>query len=67
MAASAGTIANLSVARHPEIGGVRVGFELQTADAETIELRLALKQGEQIISESLAIQMDRKHEHESVT
>ena len=52
LAVSAGTVSNLAVARHPEIGGVRVSFELATADAETIELRLALKQADQILSES---------------
>ncbi|MGQ0673783.1 MAG: glucan biosynthesis protein [Hyphomicrobium sp.] len=52
LAASAGTVAKLSVARHPEIEGVRVSFELAPGDAETIELRLGLKLGDQLISES---------------
>jgi glucans biosynthesis protein len=52
VAASAGTIVHLSVARHPHIDGVRVKFELDAADSEAVELRLALKSGEQIISES---------------
>lgn len=52
VAASAGNVANISVARHPELNGVRVRFELAPADAETIELRLGLRSGEDLISES---------------
>ncbi len=52
LAVSAGAVTKLSVARHSDIGGVRVSFELATAEAETIELRLALKQAEQVLSES---------------
>jgi glucans biosynthesis protein len=50
--ASAGAIAATTVRRHPDIGGVRVSFELNTGGAETIELRLVLKQAEQTISET---------------
>lgn len=52
LAVSAGTVGRLSVARHPEIAGIRVSFELTTGNEETIELRLALKQSDQIMSES---------------
>jgi glucans biosynthesis protein len=50
--ASAGQISNISVQRNPEIPGVRVSFELKPKDAELIELRLNLKAGEQVISET---------------
>ncbi|HML43116.1 MULTISPECIES: glucan biosynthesis protein [Hyphomicrobium] len=49
---SAGTTANLSVQRHPEISGLRVKFELNTAGTELIELRLSLKLAGQLISEN---------------
>lgn len=52
LSASAGTTANVVVQRHPDIGGLRVSFELATADQELIELRLALKEKDQLISES---------------
>jgi glucans biosynthesis protein len=49
---SAGAVTNLVVQRHPEISGVRVSFELNTAGTEVAELRLALKLADQIISET---------------
>lgn len=49
---SAGRAANLVVQRHPEINGVRVAFEFNTSDTEVAELRLALKAGEKVISET---------------
>ncbi|MCL4768183.1 MAG: glucan biosynthesis protein G [Hyphomicrobiaceae bacterium] len=52
VAASAGTISNATVQRHPAIGGVRCSFELQTASADLIELRLVLKDNERTMSES---------------
>ena len=52
LAASAGSISNLLVQRHPEIGGVRVRFSLNPGGTELIELRLGLKQGDQLLSES---------------
>ncbi len=52
LAASAGSISNLLVQRHPEIGGVRVRFGLNPGGTELIELRLGLKQGDQLLSES---------------
>lgn len=52
LGASAGTVNNLVVQRHPEIAGVRVTFELDTAGTEVAELRLALKTGDQLISET---------------
>jgi glucans biosynthesis protein len=52
LVASAGATANLVVQRHPEIQGVRVMFELNTAGTDLIELRLSLKQAGQLISEN---------------
>jgi glucans biosynthesis protein len=49
---SAGAVANLSVQRHPDINGVRVTFELNTAGTEVAELRLSLKAGDKLISET---------------
>ena len=49
---SAGTTANVVVQRNPEINGLRVSFELNTAGAELIEMRLGLKANDQLISES---------------
>ncbi len=50
--ASAGSIANTSVQRHPALGGVRVKFDLSTSSEPVVELRLGLKLKEQLISES---------------
>ena len=52
LSVSAGAVSGLAVARHPHIEGVRVSFELDTAEAEIVELRLGLRSGEQMISES---------------
>ena len=52
ISASAGAIANVVTQRHPEIGGLRVTFELNTAGADLIELKLGLKANDQSISES---------------
>lgn len=52
LSANPGTVANVVVQRNPEISGLRVTFELNPGDAELVELRLALKAGEQLISES---------------
>ena len=52
ISASTGTIANVVTQRHPDIAGLRVTFELNTASAELIELRLALKANDQAISET---------------
>lgn len=49
---SAGSVANLAVQRHQDIQGVRVAFELNTAGTDVAELRLGLKVGEQLISET---------------
>jgi glucans biosynthesis protein len=51
LSVSAGTFANLAVQRHPDIDGVRVGFELDTAGEDTIELRLGLRLADQSASE----------------
>ena len=50
--ASAGQVANVVVQRHPDINGLRVTFELNTAGAELIELRLILKANDQQVSET---------------
>jgi periplasmic glucans biosynthesis protein len=50
--ASAGTVLNVVAQRHPEISGLRCTFELQTGSAELIELRLVLKNSDQIVSET---------------
>jgi len=52
ISASTGGIGNVVVLRHPEIGGLRVHFELNPGNAELSELRLALKSNDQLISES---------------
>ncbi len=49
---SAGKSANIVVQRNPEISGVRVSFELNPDGADLVELRLGLKSGDQLISES---------------
>lgn len=52
LTASGGTTSNLVVQRHPGIAGVRVTFNLDSGGTELIELRLGLKAGERLISES---------------
>lgn len=49
---SAGKSSNIVVQRNAEISGVRVTFELNPEGAEIVELRCALKSGDQLISES---------------
>lgn len=49
---SSGATSKLSVQRNPDLQGIRVKFELNTAGTELIELRLGLKLGDQLISES---------------
>lgn len=50
--ATAGTTSNLTIQRHPELPGLRVKFELNSAGTELIELRLGLKLAGQLISEN---------------
>ena len=50
--ASAGMVTNTVVQNNPEISGVRVSFELTPGGTDLIELRLALKANDQLISES---------------
>jgi glucans biosynthesis protein len=50
--ANPGRIANVVVHTNPEIDGVRVSFELDPAGTEISELRLALRLGDQQISET---------------
>ncbi len=52
ISASAGTVANVVVHRHPDIDGLRCSFELQTGSSDLIELRLVLKSNERVVSES---------------
>jgi glucans biosynthesis protein len=52
VAASAGTVSNVVVHRHPGINGLRCTFELQPGSADLIELRLVLKNNDRIVSES---------------
>jgi glucans biosynthesis protein len=52
VSASAGTISNVVVRRHPAINGLRCSFELDPESADLIELRLVLKAMERVISES---------------
>lgn len=52
LSATAGQTSNLVVQRNPVTSGVRVSFQLQPDDADLIELRFALKQGENKISET---------------
>lgn len=52
LSASTGTIGQAVVQKHPEIGGVRVAFELDTGGAEMVELRLALKFADHYVSET---------------
>jgi periplasmic glucans biosynthesis protein len=42
----------VQIQRHPEIGGMRCSFDLQTGNAELIELRMFLRAAEQAVSES---------------
>lgn len=49
--ASAGTVVNAVVQRHPEITGLRCSFELLPQTAELVELRLVLKSNDQHVSE----------------
>ncbi|MGE0053727.1 MAG: glucan biosynthesis protein [Hyphomicrobium sp.] len=49
---STGQVANVVVQKNPEVSGVRVSFELNPDGAELVELRCALKAGDQWISES---------------
>ena len=50
--ANPGTVTDISVHDNPETGGVRVSFELDPGGTELCELRLALRLGDQQISET---------------
>lgn len=50
--ANPGTILDVSVHDNPEVNGVRVSFELDPGGTELCELRLALRLGDQQISET---------------
>ena len=52
ISASSGTVANVVTQRHPDIAGLRVTFELNTAGTDLIELRSVLKANDQAISET---------------
>lgn len=47
-----GASSSIVVQRNPEISGIRVSFELNPNGADLVELRLALRAGEQLISEN---------------
>jgi glucans biosynthesis protein len=49
---SAGSVGSVSVQKHSDINGLRVMFELNTSGTEVAELRLSLKSGDHIISET---------------
>ena len=50
--ANPGTVSDIAVHDNPEINGVRVSFELDPGGTELSELRLALRLGDQQISET---------------
>lgn len=50
--ANPGTVSDITVHENPESNGVRVSFELDPGGTELSELRLALKLGDQQISET---------------
>lgn len=52
VSANPGTISDVAVHENPEIKGLRVSFELDPAGTDLCELRLALKLGDQQISET---------------
>ncbi|MGL4396902.1 MAG: glucan biosynthesis protein [Hyphomicrobium sp.] len=52
LSVSPGESLNLVVQRNPELSGIRVTFEMNPGDAELVELRLAIKAADQLISES---------------
>ena len=52
LSANPGTVTNIVVQRNPALPGIRVSFELNPGGADLVELRLALKAAEQLISES---------------
>ena len=47
-----GAVTNVVVQRNPELPGIRVSFEMNPGGADLVELRLALKVADQLISES---------------
>lgn len=52
LTASGGQVSNVAVQRNPEIAGVRVSFDLKPQEAELIELRMLLRGGDQVMSET---------------
>lgn len=52
ISSSTGTVTNTVTQRNPDIAGIRVSFELNTAGQELIELRLVLKANDQTLSET---------------
>ena len=52
LSASAGKASSMSLAPNPSVHGFRVGFELDPNNADVIELRLRVLQGERPISET---------------
>ena len=50
--ANPGTVSDIAVHENPETNGLRVSFELDPGGTELSELRLALRLGDQQISET---------------
>ena len=52
VSANPGKVANIVVQRNPALPGIRVSFELNPNGAELVELRMAIKAADQLISEN---------------
>jgi glucans biosynthesis protein len=52
LSASAGRTSNLTLVPNPTVHGFRVGFELDSSNAEVIELRLKVLRGNRPITET---------------
>ena len=52
VSANPGKVANIVVQRNPALPGIRVTFEMNPNGAELVELRMAIKAADQLISES---------------
>jgi glucan biosynthesis protein len=52
LSVSAGSVHGSRIVPHPAIGGVRVSFDFETGGADMSEMRLVLKRGDIIVSET---------------
>jgi glucans biosynthesis protein len=52
LSASAGKTSNVILVPNPSVHGIRVGFELDSNNADVIELRLRVLQGNHPVSET---------------